>query len=229
MLEIPDIPLGPFRFNQIPILASRAQYLRFIGKYSEAQAGRMTALSFRAPEHTPLSSNIPIGDFGTATFYNNELLTAEPGDVFSYCPSADQKRIVFQAPPTSTPQTLDKLPDLHRATPRSSYALGLLWDFPFLLKANYETQIAGAVTVSSFSVPFGIVSSREATWASALWESDEVPVGDILAQCTRFCDHPTFDTSATYNVQALFQDAYRTQCYRPVFPRPGDGGFPHDP
>ncbi|WP_257450433.1 hypothetical protein [Archangium lipolyticum] len=227
--EIPDLQLGPFRFNQIPILTTRAQYLRFIGKYSEAQAGRMTSMSFRAPEHTPLSDNVPIGEFGTATFYNNELITAEPGDAFSYCPEADKRRIVFRTPSTPEPVGLELLPELHQSAPQPAYALGLFWDFPFLLKAKYESYLAGAATAYSFSVPFGIVSSREETWASQTWTTGEFPVGDILAQCTRFCAHPTFDTSVTYNVQALFRDAYRMQCYRPMFPRPGDGGFPHDP
>ncbi|MET0405315.1 MAG: hypothetical protein ABW123_23065 [Cystobacter sp.] len=227
--EIPDIKLGPFRFNQLPILPARAQYLRFIDKYSDAQAGKMKSMSFQAPEHTPLSDNVPVGNYGSATFYNNEQLTAEPGDAFSYCPSADQRRLVFRTPLSPEPQGLELLPELHRASPQPAYALGVLWDFPFLLKATYESYLAGAATAYSFSVPFGIVSSNEATWASSLWTTGEIPMGDILAQCTRFCDHPTFDTSGTYNVQALFQDAYRMQCYRPTFPRPGDGGFPNDP
>ncbi|KFA94506.1 hypothetical protein [Archangium violaceum] len=226
---MPDIELGPFRFNQIPILTTRTQYLRFIEKYSDGQAGRMTSMSFRAPEHTPLSENVPVGEFGTATFYNNELITAEPGDAFSYCPEADQRKIVFRIPGTPTPLGLESLPELHQLAPQPAYALGLFWDFPFLLKANYESSLAGAVTAYSFSVPFGIVSSNEETWASQLWTTGEFPVGNILAQCTRFCDHPTFDTSVTYNVHALFRDAYRVQCYRPLFPRPGDGGFPNDP
>ncbi|HEX5751630.1 MAG TPA: hypothetical protein VFZ09_35740 [Archangium sp.] len=226
--EIPDIQLGPFRFNQIPILTTRAQYLRFIEKYSESQAGRMTSMSFRAPENTPLTENVPVGDFGTATFYNNELITAEPGDAFSYCPDADQRKIVFRTPSTP-PAALEQLPELHQSAPQPAYALGLFWDFPFLLKASYESSLAGAVTAYGFSVPFGIGSSNEETWASQLWTTGEFPVGNILAQCTRFCDHPTFDTSVTYNVHALFRDAYRMQCYRPMFPRPGDGGFPNDP
>ncbi|HZH76586.1 MAG TPA: hypothetical protein VEY88_11165, partial [Archangium sp.] len=201
----------------------------FIEKYSEAQAGRMLSMSFRAPEHTPLSDNIPAGEFGTATFYNNELLTADPGDAFSYCPDADTRKIVFRTPLMPAPAGLELLPQLHQSAPQPAYALGLFWDFPFLLKANYETYLAGAATAYSFSVPFGIVRSNEETWASELWTTGEFPMGDILAQCTRFCDHPTFDTNVTYNVQALFRNAYRMQCYRPMFPRPGDGGFPNDP
>ncbi|MGA9520685.1 MAG: hypothetical protein WBV82_04425 [Myxococcaceae bacterium] len=228
MLDMPDLELGPFRFNQIVTMPTRAQYLRFIDKYSEAQAGRMTAMSFRAPVHTPLSTHLSVGEFGVATFYNNEILTAEPGDAFSYCRPVEDN-FMFRSAVTPEPATLDLLPELHQTAPQPTYQLGLRWDFPFLLRAEFETVLAGAVTAYSFSVPFGIASSSEDTWGTEMWMTGEFPMGDILKQCTRFCDHPTFDSYGVYNVQALFRFAYRMQCYRPVFPRPGAGGFPNDP
>ena len=52
--DFPDINIGPFKVGTLPILATRPQYLTFIKKYSEGQAGRVTKLTFFAPERTPV-------------------------------------------------------------------------------------------------------------------------------------------------------------------------------
>jgi hypothetical protein len=227
----PDLNLGPFRFSTLPILPTRAQYLTFIGKYSNAQAGQMRELLFLAPERTPISQNFQIGDFGVATFFNNEILTAAPSDAFSYCRSEDPRAsaVVFRAAPSPEPLPLEVLPEAHQEAPRSSYALGLFWDFPFLLRLEYEAFLAGSASAFSLTVPFGISSTDDAYYGTELWLGGEFPLGKTLLQCTRFCDHPTFDSAGVYNVGSSFRESYRQQCYRPRYPVPGDGGFPLDP
>lgn len=227
----PDLNLGPFRFSALPILPTRAQYLTFIGKYSEGQAGKMRELLFLAPERTPISQNVQVGDFAVATFFNNELLTAAPDDAFSYCRSEDARvsAVVFRTALSPDPVPLQLLPELHHEAPQSSYALGLLWDFPFLLRLEYEFIVAGAASAFSLTVPFGISSSSEAYYGTELWQGGEFPLSNTLLLCTRFCDHPTFDSAGVYNVGTSFRESYRQQCYRPRYPAPGDGGFPLDP
>lgn len=229
--DIPDLNLGPFRFSSLPILPTRTQYLTFIGKYSDAQAGKMRQLLFLAPERTPISQNVQVGDFGVATFFNNEILTAAPGDAFSYCRSEDWRvsAVVFRAEPSPEPRPLEHLPQAHEEDPRPSYELGLLWDFPFLLRLEYEVFIAGAASAFSLTVPFGISVSDEAYYGTELWQGGEFSLSKTLLQCTRFCDHPTFDSAGVYNIRAGFREGYRQQCYRPRYPVPGDGGFPLDP
>jgi hypothetical protein len=227
----PDLALGPFRFASLPILPTRAQYLNFIGKYSDAQAGRMRELLFLAPERTPISRNVQVGDFGVATFFNNEILTAAPSDAFSYCRSEDPRvsAVVFRTPLSPEPRPLELLPQTHQEGPESSYALGLLWDFPFLLRLQYEVILAGAASAFSLTVPFGISSSDQAYYGTELWQGGEFPLSNTLLQCTRFCVHPTFDSAGVYNVGTSFRGAYQRQCYRPRYPALGDGGFPLDP
>jgi hypothetical protein len=229
--DFPDLNLGPFRFSTLPILPTRAQYLTFIGKYSDAQAGRMRELRFLAPERTPISQNVQVGDFGVATFFNNEILTAAPSDVFSYCRAEDPRAsaVAFRTALSPDPVPLELLPELHEATPQSAYALGLIWDFPFLLRLEYEVFLAGAASAFSLTVPFGISGSDEAYYGTELWQAGEFPLSETLLQCTRFCDHPTFDSAGVYNVGASFRGSYRKQCYRPRYPVLGDGGFPRDP
>lgn len=229
--DIPDIQLGPVRFNSAPILPTRAQYLDFIRRYSEAQAGRMLELRFLAPERSALSRNVRIGDFGVVTFFNNEILTAQEGDAFSYCASGDKgaSSVVFQTALSPSPLPLAALPELHAAAPQPAYELGLLWDFPFLTRLRYESILAGAATAYSLTVPFGIASPDEAYYGADLWREGEFRLSNTLLQCTRFCEHPTFDSAGVYNVSAPFRESYRSQCYRPRYPVPADGGFPLDP
>ncbi len=228
--DIPDLTLGPFRFNQLPILPSRAQYLNFIGKYSEASAGKMRELNFLAPERTPISENFAIGDFGVATFFNNETLTAAPTDSFSYC-AGDQRAslVVFRTSLVPGPMPLSALPDFHAKAHLTAYGLGLAWDFPFLVRATYEVVLAGAASAFSLTVPFGISADNNAYYGTPLWQSGDFPLTETLLQCSRFCDHPTFDSAGVYNVTAFFDPGYRNQCYRPRYPVPSDGGFPLDP
>lgn len=229
--DSPDLKLGPFRFANLPILPTRAQYLNFIAKYSDAQAGRMRKLLFLAPERTPISQNVQVGDFGVASFFNNELLTAAPSDAFSYCQPEDPRvsAVVFRTALSPDPLPLERLPEVHEQIPQSAYALGLLWDFPFLLRLDYEVVVAGAASAFSLTVPFGISSSDQAYYGTQLWQGGEFSLSDTLLQCTRFCDHPTFDSAGVYNVGASFRESYQKQCYRPRYPALGDGGFPRDP
>jgi hypothetical protein len=252
----PDLVLGPFSFGALPILTSRAHYLEFIDTYSKAQAGEVTSLSFRTPEFATTADHVDVGDFGVATFLNDELVSAEPDDAFSHCVSEEPYLFVFRseimqseafagllarncADGTFSAELcaygglgllpIELLPDWHQFFAESSYELGLFWDFPFLLHLEYETQAAGSVTAFGLSVPFGFAGTGESYLASAMWTTDSFPLEDALTQCTRFCDHPTFDSAGVYQVSALFRSSYAHSCYLPEYPALGDSGFPLDP
>ena len=229
--DIPNLRLGPFGVGNLPIFPSRQQYLKFIGKYSDAQAGSMRDLQFRAPERTPTSQNIQLGEFGTATFFNNELVTAAASDSFSYCAATDPfvSSVLFRTDLVPEPAPLSELPALHLSMPQPQYGLGLLWDFPYLLRLRYEVVIAGSVSAFSLTAPFGIGFSTMTNYGAELWQTGEFSLAKVLLQCTRFCSHPTFDSAGVYNVNATFTDSYKTRCYRPRFAMPVDGGFPLDP
>lgn len=229
----PDLLLGPVKFNQLPILPSRAQYLTFIQKYSEAQAGEMTALTFLAPIRTPTSDNVVLGQFGVVSFFNDEQFPAEPTDRFSFCATPDaglaSQILAFRSQAMTDPLPLSSLPQFHPLQPQPSYNLGLAWDFPFLLKLSYQSVLGGNLTAFSLSVPFGFKSPQFDTYGGQMWEQMFFDVATVLLKCTRFCDHPTFDGAGVYNVQAPFDPTFQNQCYRPLFPLPDAGGFPYDP
>jgi len=229
--DLPDVQLGPFKFNNLPILPTRTQYLNFISKYSDDQAGHTVGLTFLAPERTPTSENVPVGDFGVTTFFNNEAVTAAAGDAFSYCAGGDPRAeaVVFRTAPGEDPLPLSALPDLQQNSPQSSYELGLFWDFPYLSRLEYEVTIAGSASAFSLTVPFGISTTSEKYYGTELWSSGDFPLANTLTQCTRFCDHPTFDSAGVYQVRTDFQGSYPDTCYRPRYPVPSDGGFPLDP
>ena len=225
-----DIVLGPIRLASLPILPTRQQYLTFVDNFSEAQTGAMNSLDFRAPSRTPQSDNLDLGSFGTATIFNNEAVTADTSDSFSYCANDDVGNVVFRSVfLNDQPLPLSVLPDFHAQAPQTRYELGLGWDFPYLARLNYTTITAAAVTVADFTIPFGPSSPAEAFFGSGTWFQETFDLSDVMRRCDRFCGHPTFDTAGVYNVQAFFDVTYRNQCYRPDFPERNDGGSPIDP
>lgn len=230
--DVPQLTFGALRASVLPILPTRAQYLRFLETYGEAQAGRMRALTFLAPERTPLSRNVQVGDFGVATFFNDEAISALPGDVFSHCPTEDPRTaaVVFFDEAEATTRLLADLPLVHETAPQPSYALGIAWDFPYLTRLDYQVTVAGAVSAFSLSVPFGISGTNTSYFGTELWRTGEFPLREALLQCERFCDHPTFDSAGVYNVLATFASTYKQECYRPRYPSVlPEEAFPLDP
>jgi hypothetical protein len=252
----PDFELGPFSFGALPILPSRDQYLEFIDTYSDAQAGEVTDLTFRTPEFATTSEHVDIGDYGVVTFLDDELVSADADDAFSYCTSDQPDVVVFRSAVMESEEFLDVveskcasddapedfcafaeqgvvplewLPDWHDAFRESSYDLGIFWDFPYLMHMEYQTFAAGALDAFGFTVPFGFADSTESFYGTEVWAADEYVLEDLLLQCRRFCDHPTFDSAGVYHVTDAFRTTYAHACYLPAYPAPGDSGFPLDP
>ncbi len=244
---VPDnltLALGPFTISMLPILASRRRYLDFIEQFSDGQAGKVQKLTFLAPELTPTTDNVDVGE-AVVTFFNGEQITADADDAFSIC--EQQERTAFfvfrsaitrnlacmeNGPDECVPGgmlPIDTLPEWHSMFGESSYGLGLAWDFPWLLRMEYE--VIGAASASAFglSIPFGFGADVEDRFGSELWTSGEFPMAELLGQCHRFCDHPTFDSAGVYNVNQPFRSTYAAQCYQPKFPASGASRFPFDP
>ena len=124
---------------------------------------------------------------------------------------------------------LESLPEWHEAYEESTYELGIYWEFPFLTYMTYEVFAAGSVSAFGFSVPFGLGSSEQAYYGSEVWTEEEYSLAEELTQCDRYCDHPTFDSAGVYHVTDPFDSTYASRCYLPLYPKPGDSGFPLDP
>jgi hypothetical protein len=226
------IALGDASLSSLPILPTEAQFTTFIERYGPQQTGRMTDLSVLAPTRTPTSSNVPLGDFGVATFFNNEAITAAPGDAFSYCATEDTGLVVFRVDGVPDVFPLAVLGEVQTLFALGRYELGLFWEFPFLLHLKYVSTLAAAVDLPE-EIPliagFGIGTPAEQFLGGFVWTEQQFEVGDALTQCTRFCEHPTFDSAGVYNVDDLFLESYPRRCYRPRFPALTDSGFPIDP
>lgn len=248
-----DLELGPISLGALPILPGREEFLDFIDAYGEDQAGSVQSLSFRTPEFSTTADHQDIGDYGVATFLDDELIDTHPEHSFSYCADSTAQIVVFRSDLTLTYQIseetcresgldpdlcvlieygmlpLEFLPQWHHMLGEDQYELGLLWEFPFLLQMQYQLVQAGSVSVVGLSVPFGVATSAEAYYGSVVWSQEQFDLEEALTQCTRWCDHPTFDGAGVYQVQDLFELAYQSTCYTPDFPAPGDDGFPRDP
>jgi hypothetical protein len=251
----PDFDLGPFSFGALPILPSREQYLDFVDTYSDAQAGKVTSLAYRTPEFAATADHVLLDEYGAATFLNDEVITADSGDAFSYCVSDGIDPFVFRTASLGDPAFLELLlqvcaeqglegcetaiaygvvplaylPEWHATFPEGAYELGIAWDFPFLLRMEYEAVTAGSVSAFGLSVPFGIASSSESYYGTEMWTEERFSLEELLTQCGRFCDHPTFDSAGVYHVTDPFRRTYAHACYLPDYPALGDSGFPRDP
>lgn len=249
----PELELGPFSFSALPILPPRGQYLDFIATYSVNAAGRVTGLAYRVPEFSVTATHVDLGEFGAATFLDDEVITAEREDAFSICVDAEPNLYLFRPsilePGVVSPDDcaalglpeevcalieygalpLDYLPDWHNFVADGVYDLGVWWEFPYLARLDYETSFAGAVSAFGLSVPFGVRQPGQAYYGTPLWLEEEFSLEGLLTQCDRFCDHPTFDSAGIYQVLDDFRSAYAHACYAPQLPELGDGGFPRDP
>ena len=251
-----DFELGPLSFGGLPILTSREHYLEFIETYSDAQAGKTQTLSFLTPEFATTADHIDVGDYGVVTFLNNEIISAAPEDAFSYCVGDQTSVYMFRSPFMQTEifETLiekkceglglpeevceaakegvlpiELLGDWHSLFLEDTYELGILWQFPFLLHMEYEAVAAGSATLFGLSVPFGATTETESYYGTEMWTSESFELGEILTQCRRFCDHPTFGSAGVYHITDPFRTTYASTCYVPAYPVPGDSGFPRDP
>ncbi|HCH64473.1 MAG TPA: hypothetical protein DFR83_16830, partial [Deltaproteobacteria bacterium] len=254
--DAPDFELGPFTFGQLPILPSRGMYNDFVRTYSERQAGSIRSLEFRAPRFSTTADHVDLGAFGSVTFLNGERITPDAEDAFSYCPADGFMPVVFRTPFTRSeafrrsleelcesgelPEAfclstdtavipLEYLPDWHADLAEEDYELGIFWDFPFLLRAQYETVRAGSVTAVGLSIPFGLAQNGDTYLGTETWLDEAYVLEDRLAHCRRFCAHPTFDSAGVYQISLPFSPTFANACYRPDPPTPGDGGFPRDP
>jgi hypothetical protein len=252
----PDLSLGPLSVSALPILPSRDQYLDYIDTYSVGRAGFVKQLAFRVPEFSTIADHVDLGAFGVVTFLDGERIDARPADAFSYCEPETLQPFVFRTDLMRDPYVLELLSedceqaglprevcdtaaagllpleyiaDWHDLFGERSYELGVFWEFPFLLQMEYEVAQAGALTAFGFSVPFGVRETATGLYGAEVWTVDSFDLTDLLTQCTRYCDHPTFGSAGVYRVYDDFRSTYRRGCYAPLYPVPGDGGFPVDP
>lgn len=217
--DLPPLMLGPFSFSQLPILPMRDEFNTFVEKYTVAQTGFMKTITVLAPQYSSVTETVPDGEFGLVTMFNDALITAAPTDGFSFCPEHEPE-LVSQVRFRTTgvgPTQLGNLPLVHAASPSPTYTLGLTWESPFLVRAEYEERVSIAATVATFTVPFGIASQEEKYLGATRWLKDSFPIGGALVQCTRYCDHPTFDSAGQYQPLEPFS-AYAVRCFTPRYP-----------
>jgi hypothetical protein len=242
----PNIPvslgLGPFDLGILPILPTRARYLSFIDTFSEGQAGRVTDLTFRVPERPANAEHAQVPPFGSASFFNDEVISAGPDDAFSFCANDEYPGFVFRSPilqamgfePLDGGEPVDmlpieSLPAWHAVAKEPNYALGIVWQFPYLLQLEYEVVASVSVSVFSATLPLGFDIGQTDELGSTLWADDTFPMEKTLTQCTRHCGFPTFDSAGVYQIRQRFNPTYQMACYAPRYPERTDDGFPLDP
>ena len=182
---LPDLPLldlGPFSFGQLQILPTRDAYLNFLDDYSDAQAGEATSLVFLTPEFATTTDHTDLGQFGVVSYLNGEIIDAGPEHAFSFCTQKESQAFVVRTQRMqntafkfgllqacaqgAVPESICGVPfqemldmsaiaDWQNLAGETTYEIGIFWDFPFLVRMEYEAVLAGSVTGFGLSVPFG--------------------------------------------------------------------------
>ena len=152
-----------------------------IDAFEQMEASRKTVYTVIAvPEYSVMSSGdrLEFGSFGSITFLDDEAIFAEPEDAFSYCNVESPLPVFVRSDILASPafyasiaedcangnldptfcetaaagvMPLSLLPEWHGWFGESRYDLGLYWDFPFLLRMEYEAFVAGAASAFSLS------------------------------------------------------------------------------
>lgn len=224
--------LGPLSIAAIPIFPTRPQYLDYVKDYGAAQAGKMRALTFLAPSHTPATDVVALGEFAQATFRDNETVQATREQGFSYCGTGEKTDpFVFRSSPTAIPQRLSELAVVHATEPSPSYEIGLQWEFPFLTRLRYEAVLAGSASAFGASFPFGIRNSTSEYYGESDWLKARHSLANVIVQCRRFCTHPPFDSAGVYNARLSWKSFHANVCDRSLRPvaAPGREESPYDP
>ncbi|NCG21000.1 MAG: hypothetical protein GWP91_18480, partial [Rhodobacterales bacterium] len=227
---LPDLPLldlGPFSFGSLQILPTRDAYLNFLDDYSDAQAGEATSLVYLTPEFATTAQHTDLGQYGVVSYLNGEIIDTLPEHAFSFCTQEESQAFVVrtarmqnplfklwlqqQCAQGSVPQSICSVPfqemldlsaiaDWQNLAGETTYEIGVFWDFPFLIRMEYEAVLAGSVTGFGLSVPFGFASPAESFYGTPMWLEDEFYIEPALTQCERFCEHPTFHSGGVYHV-----------------------------
>jgi hypothetical protein len=237
VLPVSSASLGSLSFGNLDILPGRKEYEDFIKKYGETNSGKMTKFQTLAPQNTAQTKVIPFRfqdelPLGVASFFDQEVVSVEENQYFSYCPSSTfQISLLYKNALTNQiPVPLEALSTAHLLSPQPLYDLGIYWDYPFLLSIKFDSPLALDIGGSSAIVPFGIPNSNRRNYG-VNWLQEGFEVGDKLKLCKRFCTHPPFDSAGVYNVQTQWHNSYVRSCYQPKFPEgfPGEKSNPYDP
>lgn len=242
LVELPDFTIQNVSFSSLPILPSRENYDAFAEKYGTAYLGSVKSLSSKSPLRTAESENVPVGPFEMATYFDDERISAGANASFSYCETENSLgwNLVFRSALDGSTRPLAAIADWHAATPEAVYGLGLLWDSTFYLELKYgtfavaqpeqqNTTVLDQELELKVTLPLGPEVPGVLYPFGDQWTAQEFDLRDVLLRCTRFCDHPTFDSLGIYQVRQTFRRTYPNACYAPTFPAIWEGGFPLDP
>lgn len=203
-------PLGPF-----PNLSS---YEDYVGQYGTRGLVQSPDVEFRSVQTNGNSEQI---NSETVTFFDNERISIGPGEAVRICFEKDESGFLSSFK-FKNGTSLYRPAEAHEKwlSKESSgvYQIGLTWKFPFLGSVKYDVEGRGEII--GF-IPISGTGSMEKTLGDKKWKLDRWDVGSYLQRCERFCDHPYFDESGTYQVDFSWQEAMNEKCLAPVVPKAG--------
>ncbi len=178
----------------------------------------------------PFSAGNGPGYFGT--FYTGDVLNLLATDRLSYCNKNDSvgNFAFLTAPDNDQPglPAIGPLAGLSRnhelRNKDSTYNIGMTWTNPFLVALDIRQKIkVNAIVKFILNIPDALQSQQ--SFGETLWYQGSYSYDAVLTRCSRYCEHPAYDSTGIYHYESTWNQEYGTRCYEPKIPvAPAVGG-----
>jgi hypothetical protein len=206
-------PLGPF--------PSRKSYQEYLEEYGDKGLARDPRLVFYS---VPIGPSTLVQEKSKVTYFdnvryalgdkerarlcqNNPGSTDDPGNFYVRSAAWPEGIEGFRQNEINNVWLSDEAP--------GEYQIGLSWEMPFWGGIRYQAALTG--TILSVA-PFSRSASNYEQLADKKWQQQSWNFGAAVSHCRAYCDHPYFDESGTYQIQATWSDPLVSYCPRPSIP-----------
>ncbi len=222
------IVLGPVEIKSSPALPDYPSYQKLDNDQKNGVTVERIEVLTPAGTNDQDKVDIVRNETGFWIFHPNDTLTLGKDEAYSYCGKNDgTSSLAFRTIDTNPlgygePELLSALPVKHNLQPSDrTVQLGLVTELPFFLSLSYRSRIAiGPKSLTGILSIKRNVSMTD-TLGDLVLTQAKVPVRDVLARCTQYCQNPAFDESGVYLLSRPWDIEFATRCYEPQIPTPG--------
>jgi hypothetical protein len=204
------VPMGPF--------PSRESYESYLNEYGDKGLARNPQFQVQS---VITNANTVQDSLGLTTFFDGQRidLTAEEGmricyekDIDGMLSSLRYKKINATTPMIENHEIQTVFNSTEGA---GTYMLGLQWDYPFWGAVTYTSPLTGKILGQ---IPFRKDSTAHREVGDMKWQRENWDLGPYFQRCQRFCDHPYFDESGTYQLDLQWRGLNAIGCTHSKYP-----------
>jgi hypothetical protein len=215
------VPMGPF-----PTRESYESYLREYGDRGLAKNPQFEIKSVMTNANT-------IQDVtGLTTFFDGQRIDLKSNEGLRICYEKDTEGMLTNlkfskvsgtshshSNSTAINSTIINSSDIqavfNSADGAGTYILGLQWAYPFWGAVNFTSPLTGKILGQ---IPFRKDNKGKREVGDPQWQRTTWDFSPYFQRCQRFCDHPYFDESGTYQLETQWRSTSTLGCPNPKYP-----------